>query len=109
MPGCRRDAHNVKRQRPGILQFSLDFTKRGARVREQMSAGEAHGPRVPEYISEGYCACPALSGIHEIARPGIIGGVRLPAEPDVKAVERVVEQRKVNSNRLQYRHERQAG
>ncbi len=49
------------------------------------------------------------SGEHPVAGPGIVGDVALAAEPDVEAVERVVENRQPDPEQLQIENERKAG
>src|SRR5258708_20416262 len=74
-----------------------------------MDAGKTHGPRVPADIKEGDASGPALCPVHEVAGERIIADVRLAAEPDVEAIERMVEERQIDAEQLQKPDERQPG
>src|SRR5258708_3660474 len=74
-----------------------------------MDAGKTHGPLVPADIKEGDASGPALGPVHEVAGERIIADVRLAPEPDVEAIERMVEQRQIDAEQLQKRYKRQAG
>jgi hypothetical protein len=49
----------------------------------------------------------ALGGIHPIARPGVVDDVRLAAEPDVDAVDAVIEDGQKYEGPLEDAHKRQ--
>src|SRR6476646_6460037 len=86
MPRRGNDPDQIKHPGPPVLKLCLHLVKGCIGMREQVCAGEAHRVRMPEDVDEGNCAGPALRGIHEISRPGIVAYVGFAAEPDVKAV-----------------------
>src|SRR5260370_6789615 len=59
-------------------------------------------------VDEGHDAGPALWGVEQGARPGIIGDVGLAMIPDENSVEAVIEDRNPNEKQLQQKNEGQA-
>src|SRR6476646_2713241 len=86
MPRRGNDPGQIKQPGPPVLKLGLHLVKSRIGMREQVCAGEAHRVRMPEDVDEGDGAGPALRGIHEVSRPGIVAYVGFAAEPDVKAV-----------------------
>src|ERR1700678_3319477 len=76
-------------------------------MRMQVHSGKPHGPRVPQDVSEGDAASPALRGVHPVAAPGILNRVPISAIPDVKTVERMKRNGQPDAKQFQKEHQRQ--
>src|SRR6478609_919421 len=109
MPRRGDDPDQIKHPIPPVLKLDLHFVKRGIGMREQVCSGKTHGVGVPEDVNKGDAAGPALRGIHEISRPGIIADVGFAAEPDVEPVQSVIQKRNIDADRFKDRNERQPG
>src|SRR5436853_6792312 len=74
----------------------------------QINSAEAHGPGMPDDVGKRDDASPALRGIHPVARPGIIGDIRLAAPPDVKAVQRMKQDGQPDAEQFKHSYEWQS-
>src|SRR6185312_3951344 len=95
VPRGSNDSDQIKHSGPPVLKLSLHLAKGCIGMREQVCTGEAHSVGMPDDVGEGDSAGPALRGIHKVSRPGIVANVGLAAEPDIEAVERVIQKRNI--------------
>src|SRR5205823_7087353 len=64
VPRGAKNPEGVKRNRPGMLKFSLHFAEGRAGICQDMHAAEAQMPGVPDHVEEGDGAGPALRSEH---------------------------------------------
>src|SRR5579862_1464521 len=91
VPGGAENSDGVKRDGPGVLKFQLHLAKGRVGMSQNVNPTEAQMPGVPHDVEEGDAAGPALQSEHPVAGPGIICDVTLAPEPDIEAVEGVIE------------------
>jgi len=108
VPGGTENSQRVKGKRPGVLKLQLYFAERGIGMSQEVDTTKAQVPRVPHDVEKRNAAGPALGGEHPVAGPGIVGDVTFAAEPDVEAVESVVENRQPDPEELEIENERKA-
>src|SRR5579863_810318 len=65
-------------------------------------------PGMPDHVKECDGAGPALRVVHPVACPRVIGDIALAAIPDVKPIERVVENRQPDAEQFQAYDKREA-
>ncbi len=63
---------------------------------------------MPNHVEESDSASPALGRVHPISGPGIIGDIALAAIPDIKPVERVIQNRQPDPEQFQTDYEGEA-
>ena len=74
----------------------------------QIDPAEALAVYVLRDVGEGDEACIALRDVHPIAGPGVVDDVGLAAEPDVDAVDAVIEDGQKDEDPFEYADEGQA-
>lgn len=84
----------------------LYFAERQIGKGQQVGATETKVPCVPAHVEERDPARPALSGVHPVAGPGILDHIAFAAIPDVKAVQRVKQNRQPDAEQFQPNHKR---
>src|SRR5215469_2568098 len=99
---------DVDRKHDGMRELLLDLPEGGVGMLRQADPGEALTPDVLADVEEGDEAGPALGGVHPIAGPGVVDDVGLAAQPDIDAVDAVIEEGKEDEDPLEHAHERQA-
>ena len=65
-------------------------------------------PGMPGHVEEGYGSGPALSGVHPVARPGVVPHVGISAIPNIKAVKGVIQNGQPNAEEFKSDDEREA-
>ena len=115
VPRSRDDPDYVEEKGPRDRHFTLHLAEgqevsRNAISRaEQMWPQHAHGVNVPADVDEGDQAGPTLRGVHPVAGPRILGDVAFAAEPDVEAVNGVIEERNIDADPLEHLGEGKSG
>ena len=108
MPADGDHGDHVDGQHPGIGQLHAAPWEGRAGILGQADAHEALPQDVLHDVSEGDQAGLALGDVHPVAGPGVIDDVRLAAQPDVDAVDAVIQDRQEDEDPLEHAHQRQA-
>src|SRR6476620_1744590 len=100
MPRRAEDSHGIKRDRPGMRKLRLYLAESRIRVGKQMNSAKPQMPGMPDDVSEGKSARPALQVIHPVAGPGIFANIAVAAGPDKEAIKRVIQNRQPDADQL---------
>src|SRR6476659_6305162 len=98
---------DVDGEHDGVGKFLLHLCKCSAGIFRQADSHEALAQDMLTDVEDGYQAGPALSNVHPIAGPRIVDDVGLAAQPDIHAVEAVVEDGQEDECPLEHAHKRQ--
>ena len=99
---------DVDGEHPGIRQLMLHLGEGRVGIFGQADAHEALAKDVLDDVSEGDEAGVALGHVHPVAGPGVVDDVGLAAQPDVDAVDAVIEDGQEDEDPLEHADQRQA-
>ena len=99
---------DVDGEHPGVGELHAALWRRRRRDAREADAHEALASDVLGDVGEGDEAGVALGGVHPVAGPGVVDDVRLAAQPDLDAVEGVIEDGQKDEDPLQHADQGQA-
>ncbi len=100
--------NHVDGKDPRIRKLVLHFGECHAGILRQAHAHEALRRNVVCDIRKCDQAGVALRQVHPVPCPRVVHNVRFAAQPDVDAIDRVIQNRQKDKNPLQHAHQRQA-
>ena len=108
VPADGDHGNHVDGEHPWVGEFVLDFGKGHAGIVGQIGAGETLADDVLNDVEERDEAGVALGEVHPVASPGVVNDIGFAAQPDVDAIDAVIEDGQEDKDPLEHANQGKA-